>query len=50
MSDKLTEQDLDLLVYVVDVWLQSNENHPAWEKVDKLSDKLSNCSSVKIIG
>lgn len=50
MSTKLTEQDLDLLLYVVDVWLQSNESHPAWDKVDELSEKLSNCSSVKIIG
>ena len=50
MSDKLTEQELDLLVYVVDVWLQANENHPAFARVDRLSEKLSNCNAVKVIG
>ena len=48
MSDKLTDQDLDLLVYVIDVWLQSNEQHPAFERVDRLSEKLSNCNGVKV--
>ena len=46
----MTEQELDLLVYVVDVWLQANENHPAWEKVDKLVTKLSNVKATSLNG
>jgi hypothetical protein len=48
MSDKLSEQELDLLVYVLDVWVQSNDQHPAVQKVEDLSDKLSRCSGARL--
>lgn len=48
MSERISEQELDLLVYVLDVWVQANENHPAVEKVEALSEKLSTCSEAKL--
>ena len=48
MSHRLTEQDLDLIVYVMDVWLQDNDSHPAAGRVEDLIDKLSRCSEVRI--
>jgi TolB-like protein len=50
MSDhnKLSEQDLDLMVYVMDVWLMDNDDHPAAGRVEDIIDKLSRCSDIKI--
>lgn len=44
----LNEQDLDLMVYVMDVWLMDNGDHPAAGRVEDIVDKLSRCSSVKL--
>ena len=50
MSESLTEHDLDMIVYVMDVWLQSNESHPAHNEVEALVDRLSRCNGLKLKG
>lgn len=45
---KLSEEDIDIILYIFDIWINANDGHRLAEKVEELSDKLSRCSTVQI--
>jgi len=48
MSSKLTERNLDVLLYVIDIWMQDNEDTPLYNEVEGLYEDLSRCNGVTI--
>lgn len=48
MSKHLTERNLDILLYILDIWMQDNDDAPLYKEVDTLYDMLSRCNGVNI--
>jgi hypothetical protein len=48
MSRHLTERNLDVLLYVLDIWMNDNEDTPLHKEVEALYESLSRCNGVTI--
>lgn len=46
----LTERNLDVLLYVLDIWMQDNEGTALANEVETLYEELSRCNTVTIKG
>lgn len=45
----LSEHDLNILVYIIDMWTLDNEKHRLYDQVEALRDRLVACGEVIIV-